>query len=109
MDTAYFVYILRCADGTLYTGFTTDWKRRFSEHCGSPRGAKYTVAHPPVSIEGVWQASDRSSAMRLEYRIKKSLSRSQKEQLIQSPELLESLLGHLLDCSCYHLVSEVSV
>ncbi len=108
MEHSYFVYILRCEDGSLYTGFTTDWQRRFAEHRSQgPRCAKYTLSHPVCSIERVWQADDRQSAMRLEYRIKKSLTHAQKEQLIASPALLDDLLGHLLDCTKYRNVSEV--
>lgn len=110
MERSYFVYMLRCTDGSLYTGFATDWRRRFREHCsGTVRSAKYTLSHPPLRVEGVWQAPDRSSAMRLEYRIKKSLTHAQKEQLIASPDLLIPLLGDRLDCRDYHFLSEVSL
>ena len=110
MASAYFVYMLRCADGSLYTGFTTDWRRRFREHCsGTARGAKYTLSHPPLRVECVWQTDTVSAAMRLEYRIKKALSHAQKEQLVASPELLPSLLGHVLECGEYQPVSEVSL
>lgn len=78
----YYVYILRCAGGTLYTGITTDPARRFREHCGQGgRGAKYTHARPPLRIEAVWSAPDRREAARLESRIK-MLSRPEKEDLI---------------------------
>ena len=110
MEGAYFVYMLRCADGSLYTGFTTDWRRRFQEHRhGAARGAKYTLSHPPLRVECVWQAESRSSAMRLESHIKKALTRTQKERLIASPEKLSVLLGHRLDCSGYHSIPEVSL
>jgi putative endonuclease len=80
----YSVYILSCADGTLYTGITTDVARRFAEHTGSGgRGAKYTRAHTAVRIEAVWSAADRASASRLEARIK-SLPRGEKLALIRS-------------------------
>ena len=107
--STYYVYILRCADGTLYTGFTTDWRRRFEEHRGgTARSAKYTLSHPPLCIEQVWQASTRSAAMQLEYAIKKHLTRAQKEALISSPDLLSPLLGARLECSNYQVVPEVS-
>ena len=97
----YFIYILRCADNSLYTGITTDVARRFAEHRGKPVGAKYTATHTPVRMERVWQCCGRAAASRLEYRIKKTLTHTQKEQLVANPALLESLLGHVIDVSCY--------
>jgi len=79
---AYSLYILRCADGTYYTGITTDVARRLSEHNGlSGGGAKYTSARRPVEI--VYEASfpSRSEALKEELRIKQ-LTRSQKQELI---------------------------
>ena len=46
----HFVYILRCADGTLYAGLTNDLKRRVREHNDSPRGARYTSGRRPVAL-----------------------------------------------------------
>ena len=78
----YYVYFLRCADGSLYAGITTDLRRRLREHRGEGgRGAKYTRAHPPLGYAAAWQAVDRAAACRLEYRLKK-LSRPDKEALI---------------------------
>lgn len=74
----YIVYILECADGTYYTGLTTDLERRLQEHQqGASKGARYTRTRRPVKI--VWQQSqpDRVCASRLEYHIKQ-LSRQQK-------------------------------
>ena len=79
----YYVYILRCSNQSLYTGITTDLQRRFAEHAGKRTGgAKYTASHQPIRFEAVWQAEDRASASRLEYRIK-TLTRLQKEHLIE--------------------------
>lgn len=79
----YYVYLLRCADNSLYAGITTDPTRRFAQHAAGKKagGAKYTASHPPKRIEAVWQAADRSAASRLEYRLK-SLTRIQKERLL---------------------------
>ena len=85
-----YVYILRCKDGSLYTGITPDVQRRYAEHCAG-KGAKYTKSHPPVSMEAVWQVADKSDALRLEYRIK-SLSKEQKERLL-TDEPDETVLG----------------
>ena len=81
---AYYVYILRCEGGELYTGITTDLERRFAEHAsGGPKAARYTRTHPPVRFEATWELPDRSSASALEYRIKR-MTRAQKEKLIAS-------------------------
>lgn len=82
MSTAnsHYVYILECADGTLYTGYTTDVERRVEEH-DSGEGAKYTRGRTPVDLVYNERFEDRSSAMRREYEIKE-LSRAQKERLV---------------------------
>ena len=74
----YFVYILKCSDDTLYTGITTDLKRRVDEHNNS---AKYTKLRRPVSLMYSEESEDRSSASKREYAIKK-LSRLKKLELI---------------------------
>ena len=79
---AYFVYIIRCTDDSLYTGITTDLERRFSEHASrTGRSAKYTRCRKVQGFEAVWSASGRAQASRLEYRIK-ALSRAKKLLLI---------------------------
>ena len=86
MDKPYYVYLLRCTDGSLYAGITTDVKRRFAEHLsGSIRGAKYTKTHTPKEIAAVWQVENRSAASKLEWRIK-HLTKMQKELLCKEPE-----------------------
>ncbi len=78
----YWVYMVMCADGTLYTGIATDVARRMAEHNGDkPRGARYTAARRPVQL--VFQAAfaNRSDAAREEFRIKQ-LSRAEKTALI---------------------------
>lgn len=78
----YYVYLLRCADGTLYTGFTNDLARRLAVH-NAGRGAKYTRGRRPVELV-YWESfSNKSSALRREYAIKQ-LPRRQKLTLIQS-------------------------
>ncbi|CAA6800280.1 MAG: COG2827: putative endonuclease containing a URI domain [uncultured Thiotrichaceae bacterium] len=79
----WFVYILRCADDTLYTGITTDLKRRLHEHNHETLGARYTRARRPLALVYSEEATNRSAASKREYAIKK-LSRLQKEQLIRS-------------------------
>lgn len=77
----YIVYILECADGTLYTGITTDMKRRLVEHNSSTLGAKYTSARRPVELVYTKIFKDRSAASIEESRIKK-LPRSKKLEMI---------------------------
>ena len=77
----YYIYMLRCEGGELYTGITTDPDRRFSEHCSGAKGAKYTKTHRPVSFAGVWEAGDRSTASRMEHGLKR-LSRADKERIV---------------------------
>ena len=92
----YYVYILKCDDESLYAGITTDVSRRFYEHLsGSGLSAKYTRSRKARSIEAVWSCGDRSSASKLEYRLKK-LTHKQKKELVQSPLILEKLLGEKL-------------
>lgn len=80
----YYTYIIRCADDSLYTGITTDVKRRFEEHLSqSEKSAKYTRTHKAVRVEAVWQSKDRVSASKLEYQIKR-LTKMQKEELIRN-------------------------
>lgn len=80
MDATWYVYMLRCADGTLYTGVTTDLARRLKEHNESPEGAKYTRARRPVSLVHQETFASRSEACAREVAIKK-LSRAEKQAL----------------------------
>lgn len=77
---AWTVYILRCGDGTLYTGCTSDLPRRLSAH-QSGRGAKYTRSRLPVVLAYREEAADKSSALRREAAIKR-LDRREKLALI---------------------------
>lgn len=66
----YYVYILQCADGTLYTGITTDVARRVEEHNTSVRGASYTRGRRPVILLCAKAYENRSTASKKEYRLK---------------------------------------
>ena len=77
----YYIYILRCSDDTLYTGITTDIKRRVSEHNDSKKGAKYTKMRRPVELVYSEEAKDRSLALKREHEIKK-MSRLKKLELL---------------------------
>jgi putative endonuclease len=77
-----FVYLLRCADDSLYCGWTTDVERRLAEH-GAGTASRYTRSRLPVELAATFEASDRSAALREEARIKR-LSRAEKLDLIAS-------------------------
>lgn len=79
---ACFCYLLECADGTYYTGWTTDPRRRARQH-NAGRGARYTATRRPVRLVYVETQPDRSSAMRRERKMK-TLSHAQKRGLIDS-------------------------
>lgn len=80
----WFVYMLRCADDSLYTGITTDVARRLTEHNGESKipGAKCTAARRPVKLVYTEECEDRSAAGKREWAIKQ-LSRSQKVLLVE--------------------------
>ncbi len=78
---AWTVYMLRCGDGSLYTGCTDDMARRLAAH-QSGRGAKYTRSHLPVELVYQETAADKSAALRRELAIKR-LPRSRKLALLE--------------------------
>ena len=75
-----FVYILECADGTFYTGWTTDLERRVTQH-NTGRGASYTRSHRPVKLVYWEEHPDRGSAQRRELALKR-LPRARKVALV---------------------------
>ncbi|MDX9967085.1 MAG: GIY-YIG nuclease family protein [Sulfuricurvum sp.] len=83
LESFYFVYILRCNDGTLYTGIARNVEKRLAEHNGSPKGAKYTRSRRPLVLAYHESCSDKSSALKREKAIKK-MTRPQKEALLES-------------------------
>lgn len=78
----YILYILKCSDGSLYTGITTDLERRVGEHNDGKVGAKYTRGRGPVTVVYTRRFRNRANASREEARIK-SLTRHQKLDLIE--------------------------
>jgi putative endonuclease len=77
------VYLVRCADQTLYCGITNDLTARLAVH-GTPRGAKYTRARGPVSLVFSRRCRDKGLALRIEHAIKQ-LTRAQKDLLVADP------------------------
>lgn len=80
MEKKNYVYILKCADGTFYTGWTTDIEARIKTH-NSGSGAKYTRGRRPVSLAYYEELPDRSAALKREAAIKR-LPRDKKAELI---------------------------
>lgn len=80
---SYSVYIVKCADGTYYTGIARNVEKRIDEHNTSPKGARYTRSRRPVTLVFEEKHPDRSSALKREFAIKQ-LTRAQKEALIWS-------------------------
>lgn len=79
----YYLYILKCADKTLYTGITVDLDRRIKEHNTSKLGAKYTSARRPVSLVYSKKFLNRSTASKAESKVK-GLSREEKLEMIKA-------------------------
>ncbi|NRA53638.1 MAG: GIY-YIG nuclease family protein [Gammaproteobacteria bacterium] len=84
-ESAWFVYMVRCRDNSLYSGVTTDLARREHEHNSSVKGAKYTRVRRPVSLVFSQAVANRSMAGKLEARLKK-LTKKNKERLISQDQ-----------------------
>ena len=86
-ETVWFVYILRCADSSLYTGITNDLQRRLAAHNSHRAGARYTRGRRPVELVWREQHASHGDALRREAAIKR-LSRAQKIQLLGAADEL---------------------
>ena len=87
-DKKHYVYILRCADGTFYTGWTTDVEKRVETH-NSGNGAKYTRSRRPVELVYTEEFGDKIEAQHRERAIKK-LTRTEKEKLINKNDCIRA-------------------
>ncbi|KVC63603.1 excinuclease [Burkholderia ubonensis] len=87
---SWFLYLIECADGSVYTGITTDVAARFDEHAAG-KGARYTRSRKPRAVLASFPLADRSSASRAEYWVKQ-LSPKQKRELAAGMRTLESVL-----------------
>ncbi|SIT48191.1 conserved hypothetical protein [Paraburkholderia ribeironis] len=87
---AWFLYLLECSDGSVYTGIATDVQARFDKHV-SGAGARYTRSRKPVRVLASFELTDRSSALRAEYWVKR-LSPIDKRALAAGSRTLESVL-----------------
>jgi len=86
-ETRAFVYLLRCADGTLYCGWTVDVDKRLAAH-GSGRASRYTASRRPVELARAWEMASARAARRMEWRIKQ-LTRGEKVALAGGAPLPE--------------------
>ena len=84
------LYIVRCADGALYTGIATDVDKRLAEHASGVRGAKFLRGRGPLEVVFAEAVGDRASALRLEHRVKR-LTRAQKLALVRGERRLAEL------------------
>ena len=87
----YSLYIVRCVDGSLYTGISTNVERRLHEHASGQRGAKFLRGKGPLRLEYQHRLGDRSTASRAEFYVKR-LGRHDKEELIAGRRTLGELL-----------------
>ncbi len=86
------LYLVRCHDGSLYTGITTDVARRFEEHQGKgDTGAKYLRGRGPLILVFQRKLGDRSLALGMESRVKK-LSKARKEELIKDNTYIDEMI-----------------
>jgi putative endonuclease len=86
------LYLVRCRDGSLYTGITTDVTRRFAEHQGNgDAGAKYLRGRGPLVLVFQKKLGSRSLALGVESKVKK-LSKARKEELIRTKKLIEVII-----------------
>jgi len=87
------MYLIRCGDGSLYTGITTDVERRLREHNdenGAGRGAKFLRGRQPLTLVYQTALANRSEALRMEYTVKQ-LSKADKEALVDNRLSLQEL------------------
>ena len=89
----YFVYMLRCRGGSLYTGIAADMEKRLRQHAsGGAACAKYTRAHPPEALAALYQAEDHAAAARLEAFLK-TLPPAKKRMLAAGEAAPEALFA----------------
>jgi len=81
----WYVYMVKCADDTLYTGIATDVLRRLQEHNESARGARYTRARRPVTLVYQEEVANRSEALKREHQVRKMNRQAKQELLIRHP------------------------
>jgi putative endonuclease len=93
--SAYSVYLVRCRDGSLYTGIATDVARRISEHEDGVKGAKYLRGKGPLKLVFQQEIGDRSLASRIESRVKR-LTKAEKTDLCNLSKRIDGFLLELV-------------
>lgn len=92
MTPNWHLYLIRCRDGSLYTGITTDVARRFAEHIeGRGTGAKYLRGRAPLTLVYQTELGHRSLALRVESKLKK-LPKASKEKLLHNQKWIEQII-----------------
>ncbi|KMZ11475.1 putative endonuclease containing a URI domain [Candidatus Burkholderia humilis] len=86
----WFLYLIECDDGSLYTGITTDMQARFDAHA-SGKGTRYTRSRKPLAVVASFELAGRSEALRAEYQVKR-LKAHQKRALVSGERTLDSVL-----------------
>jgi putative endonuclease len=84
-SNVHYVYVVRCANGCLYTGYTKNIEARIAAH-NEGKGGRYTRTHRPVELVASWSFATKREALQTEYRIKQ-LPRQKKIELVQQPEI----------------------
>ena len=94
MEEAWFVYVLRCADGSFYTGIAKDVAARIAQH-EAGKGAKYTRGRGPFVLCAKKKCASQSDALRLELAVK-ALSKDEKLRRVSSSQRLAAFVRHLI-------------
>lgn len=98
----YYLYIIECVNGSYYTGYTTDIRRRYQEHQSGSAKCKYTRSFPPLQLAAVWRVvGTHSGILQLESKIKQ-YSKIKKIELVQQPDQLNTITN----LKVYHECSE---
>lgn len=105
----YYVYMVRCADGSHYTGLARYLCKRMREHTERNAAcAKYTRTHHVIALDGLWRTETRADAARLEALLK-TLTKPQKLALLGKPQTLADFFGEKLDASRYEALPNVTL
>jgi putative endonuclease len=87
---AWYLYMIECRDGSIYTGIAVDVDRRFEQHCAG-KGARYTRSHPPRKLLLTRKYRDRSAALKAEYRMKQLTAAEKKAQCAKAARKSQSV------------------